>query len=244
MNNNPGQLLDALAERASALQAKQKKPKLPEQIETSLAAVADLAEPAKGVVTVLLTSAVYKILHPEQDIRCHQSSIAQGYSGRSFDTANITPWLQNNRLPAMRESGWLTRSLEHKVPYDRNYTGAIRPAHLKEAFLALIDYIQHSATPVIEELVVALLQELFLIRERNSLQLIIPANLSIADIANVLNKHFHSTYHFEGAARLPVLAVYAIYSQLMAKWVDFMARNRSRLRAIRLPIRKVDGWAI
>ena len=40
-----------------------------------------------------------------------------GYSGRSFDTKYITPFLKQKRfLGAMKESGWLTRSLEQNIP--------------------------------------------------------------------------------------------------------------------------------
>lgn len=43
----------------------------------------------------------------------------KGYSGRSFDTKYITPFMKF-KFPkiAMRESGWLTRSLEQLEPYD------------------------------------------------------------------------------------------------------------------------------
>ena len=96
------------------------------EVKEALNEILGLAESAKGVMTVLLTSTVYKIIHPEQDIRNHQSSIPNGYSGRSFDTQYITPWLKANQFPAMAESGWLTRSLEHKQPYSLEYAGAIR----------------------------------------------------------------------------------------------------------------------
>src|SRR5690606_11756410 len=96
------------------------------------------SESAKAVLTVLITSLTYKHQHPEQDIRNHQDSITNGYSGRTFDTKYITPFLKKHRFPAMAESGWLTRSLEQKQPYTLGYTGAIRPPKLKEAFLKLI----------------------------------------------------------------------------------------------------------
>ena len=72
------------------------------------------AEQAKGVLTVLLTSVVYKTLNPEQDVTKHQTSIPNGYSGRTFDTQFITPFMKAQKFPAMAESGWLTRSLEQK----------------------------------------------------------------------------------------------------------------------------------
>ena len=64
----------------------------------------------KGLYTVLTTLLYYKYLHPQQDIRLHQRRFKNGFSGRSFDTANVTPVLEKLGLPATAESGWLTRS--------------------------------------------------------------------------------------------------------------------------------------
>jgi DNA (cytosine-5)-methyltransferase 1 len=100
------------------------------------------SESAKGVLTVVLTSIVYKHFNNQQDIRLHQANMENGYSGRSFDTANITPFLKRKNFPAMAESGWLTRSLEQNRPYDKNYPGSIRPKELKDAFIGLVDEIQ------------------------------------------------------------------------------------------------------
>ena len=100
-------------------------------------------ESAKAVLTVVITSNLYKILYPKQDIRNHQNSIENGYSGRTFDTRYITPFLKSKNFPSMAESGWLTRSLEQKVPYDSKYPGAIKPDSLKISFLKIIDIIQN-----------------------------------------------------------------------------------------------------
>ena len=67
---------------------------LPEEIKEALDIIISNSESSKGVLTVVFTSAVYKCLHPEQDIRRHQSSIENGYSGRTFDSHYITPFLK------------------------------------------------------------------------------------------------------------------------------------------------------
>jgi DNA (cytosine-5)-methyltransferase 1 len=46
-----------------------------------------------------------------------------GFSGRRIDTQYITPTLKELGLPAMAESGWLTRSLEQPYPYTLDYNG-------------------------------------------------------------------------------------------------------------------------
>ncbi len=167
------------------------------------------SERNKGVYTVVITSVVYKILHPEQDIRKHQSSIPDGYSGRTFDTKHITPFLKKCCFPAMSESGWLTRSLEQKVAYDWNYPGAIKE-NLKHSFLLLLNDIEEkSLSP--EQVLDHVLQSLILQREQKRIDLAIPQNLSIEEIVSLLDNHFHGSYKSHGAARLPVLALYAAY---------------------------------
>ena len=104
--------------------------------------VLQYSEQAKAVLTVLITSFVYKTLNPDQDIRNHQASIEGGYSGRTFDSKYITPFMKSRKFPAMSDSGWLTRALEQKVPYDKHYSGAINPKQLKPVFIALLDNVQ------------------------------------------------------------------------------------------------------
>lgn len=203
------ELLQKVYEDALAASSLGTVPELPDEVELAKKVVIALSESAKGVLTVLLTSSFYKLLNPEQDIRLHQVSIVGGYSGRGFDTAFITPWLSANRFPAMRESGWLTRSLEQKMPYDENYPGAIRPVELKKAFLFLINYVQFSSSGALYNLLVSMVADLIEIREKNDIALVVPRNLSIQQIVKVLSYHFNGEYKFEGAARLPVLALYA-----------------------------------
>lgn len=182
-------------------------------ISSHLGEILSRSESAKGVITVILTSAVYKILNPEQDIRNHQTSISNGYSGRTFDSKYITPFLKSVKFPAMAESGWLTRSLEQKVPYDFNYSGAIRPDSLKTAFLETIDFIHKGKD--IDKVLSFLFQGLIIQRNAQHIDLAKPLNLPIATIINLLSKHFDTKYSAEGASRLPVLALYAAYQCLV-----------------------------
>lgn len=181
------------------------------------------AESAKAVITVILTSAVYKILNPDQDIRNHQTSIPNGYSGRTFDSKHITPFLKSVKFPAMAESGWLTRSLEQKVPYDSNYSGAIKPDSLKTAFIETIDFIQKGE--MVENLVSFLFQGLIIQRNNQKIDLAKPHNLQIATIIDLLVKHFDTKYSSEGASRLPVLALYAAYQCLVNETKRFEGKT-------------------
>ena len=188
---------------------------LPQNIQNSLNTILLHSENSKAVLAVTMTSLVYKHFNPCQDIRKHQQSIEGGYSGRTFDTKFITPFLKENRFPAMSTSGWLTRSLEQKVPYDYNYTGAIKPAELKTAFLNTMNTIETDDATTPEDMLDYLLQGLIIMRDKHNIHLARPQNLSIDNIIELLNKHFHEKYSAEGASRLPVLAIYAVYECLI-----------------------------
>lgn len=181
------------------------------------------SESAKAVITVIFTSLVYKILNPEQDIRNHQTSIPKGYSGRTFDSKYITPFLKSVQFPAMAESGWLTRSLEQKVPYGFNYSGAIRPTSLKTAFLNTIDFIQKGKD--LDKVLSYLFQGLIIQRNSQIINLAKPHNLPISTIIELLTKHFETKYSSEGASRLPVLALYAVYQCLLKETMRFEGKT-------------------
>ena len=196
---------------------------LPKTITKHLDVILSKSESAKGVLTVILTSLVYKTLNPSQDIRNHQTSIDDGYSGRTFDTKYITPFLKSVKFPAMAESGWLTRSLEQKVPYDKNYSGAIRPDLLKTSFLEAIDFIQKRQE--LNKCLSYLLQGLIIKRNSQEINLTKPLNLPIATIIKLLTKHFNAKYTADGASRLPVLALFAAYECLMKEAKRFEGKT-------------------
>ncbi|MGI8787817.1 MAG: hypothetical protein ACR2HG_08675 [Pyrinomonadaceae bacterium] len=179
--------------------------------------VADNAESLKAVLGVTLTSLVYKIYQPAQDIRFHQENMRGGYSGRTFDTKFVTPFLQNH-FPhfAMAESAWLTRSLEQPFPYTLDYGGKIRNKQLKAAFLNLLDRLQ-SRKNIAEKLLVALfalLLEKSAAHESLFAASKVLGNLTISKIIEAVGQHIFFRYGVSGAARLPVLAIYAVYELL------------------------------
>lgn len=168
------------------------------------------SENSKAVFTVIITSMVYKHFYPNQDVRNHQQSISNGYSGRTFDHHYITPYLRENKFPCMSESGWLTRSLEQKVPYNTEYTGAIKPKALKNAFLGIFKQIEIEKENC-DDALKFIFKKAIELRDRNNFKISIPQNIPISNIIELLDTHFHSNYNSKGASRLPVLALYAIY---------------------------------
>jgi len=167
----------------------------------------------KGVYTVLITLSIYKTLHPNQDIRNHQTQIENGFSGRTIDTQFITPTLKELKLPSMAESGWLTRSLEQPYPYTLDYNGKISNKVVKKAFLEIIDDIESKQINP-KDIMIELFQKVIKAQKKNRIiinPLKNPEKLTISKIIETLDAQF--SYHYEdfGGSKLPVIAFYAIY---------------------------------
>jgi DNA (cytosine-5)-methyltransferase 1 len=195
-----------------ATNAEDIKSEIPDTYKDFISKIANNCTRLKGVYTVLITLLVHKTLNPDQDIRFHQAQIG-GFSGRNIDKQYITPTLQELGLPAMAESGWLTRSLEQPKPYTLDYPGKIGNKSVKEAFLNLIDWVQKN--PDKAELVLRILLGQ-VIQNTNFTKIEITkiennARLNIKLIVNSLEEHFNFNYKTHGASKLPVLAFYAIY---------------------------------
>ena len=163
--------------------------------------------------TVLLTSLVKKSVNPEQDTRLHKAGLPGGYSARGLDTKVVTPFLAHNGFPYMKGgTGWLTRSFEQPHPYDLNYPGKISGKGIKEAFLKLMDFMEReSADPNL--LILYLFCKLIQRRNKENVSLSKPTNLTISEIVSCLTRHFK--HGGSGKSRLPVLAIYAVYQQMV-----------------------------
>lgn len=195
--------------------------------------VVDKEETFKGVFTVLLTSVVYKCLHPKQDVRRHQANMENGYSGRSFDTKYVTPFLKQKRfLGAMKESGWLTRSLEQNIPYDLDFPGKIQNKDVKAAFLNILhDVEENGADP--EKYVIAIMAYSIKCKKDKTVILVNPikkeTSLTINEIMDSLHKHFYFPYKSRGAAILPVVALYSVYQCITEELKRFEGKTLDKL---------------
>jgi len=139
-----------------------------------------------------------------------------GFSGRTVDTQYITPTLKELELPSMAESGWLTRSLEQPFPYTLDYGGHISSRPVKTAFLNIINYIQNNPSSC-EDVLRLLLNGVIEIKKLNKVSivpLINPERLTIEKTVQALRSHFTFNYGTHGGAKLPVIALYAIYQFL------------------------------
>ena len=192
--------------------------------------IVEKAESQKAVLAVLITSVTKKIETPTQDVRYHKTELPNGYSGRSFDTSYVTPFIAEKfqRFAMKSGSGWLTRSLEQAHPYTPTYPGRILNKAVREAFLQILNDIEENqADP--KKYLYAIFVSLINVMERSTANLDllemadegsaqIPQSdtVTIDMIVDLLKYHFSYNYRVAGASRLPVLAVYSVYEMLMA----------------------------
>lgn len=197
--------------------------KLNEEQKNAVDTLVDNIENQKSVVAATITSLLRKIIDPQQDIRYHQEGLRNpdgnkvGYSGRSLDTNVITPWLKK-RFPrfAPKESGWLTRSIEQPHPFTKEFPGKIRNKKVKDAFLFILNDVEDNfvdSSSYLEYLLYRLLM-----KHEANVNLVSKLHCELKDslftidiVLNMLKEHFST----EQSSRLPVLAIYAIYSVFM-----------------------------
>ena len=203
---------------------------LSEAQENWIKIITEKAESQKAVLAVLITSVTKKIETPTQDVRYHKRELPNGYSGRSFDTSYVTPFIAEKfqRFAMKSGSGWLTRSLEQAHPYTLEYPGRILDKAVREAFLYVLNDIEENqADP--KKYLHAIFASLIHVMERSqvNLGLLEKANrassqssqsdtVTIENIVTLLTYHFSYNYRVAGASRLPVLAIYSAYEMLMS----------------------------
>ncbi|OYT67606.1 DNA methyltransferase [ANME-1 cluster archaeon ex4572_4] len=206
---------------------------LDEEQREWITAIADACESQKAVTTALITCLVKKITEPSQDVRLHRKEFEGGYSARVFDTKYVTPFLKK-RFPriAMKESGWLSRSIEQPHPFTLDFPGKIRDARVKCCFLEILNDIEENdadAERYLLALFTLLLQKFTEIRSILE-GVIFPKKMQIDSIIECLRSHFFHKYGSAGASKLPVLAVYSLYQLMME---DITRYRNKRLKSLR-----------
>ncbi|MEW8994435.1 DNA cytosine methyltransferase [Clostridium sp.] len=195
--------------------------------------IVEKEETLKGVYSVLVSSLTYKSLYPEQDVRYHKIELENGYSGRSFDTKYVTPFLKSKKFfGAMKESGWLTRSLEQAHPFTLDFPGKISNKVVKDAFLQILNDVEENNAN--SEIYLTNIFGLSLIEKaKKTVKLINPvkpeSSLNIDQIIQYLEDHFYYKYSSRGASILPVLAFYSIYECLIQEMGRYKNKKLDKL---------------
>lgn len=219
MEITPVQYLENIYGKATSLGELNIEPVLKGNQLRWIESIVEKEETLKGVYTVLISSLTYKSLYPSQDVRNHKIELTNGYSGRSFDTKYVTPFLKSKKFfGAMKESGWLTRSLEQAHPFNLNFPGKISNNDVKKAFLEILNDIEvNLANP--EEYLIAIFRLSIIEKNKKTVTLVNPvtseSSLNIEQIMNFLQSHFYYKYSSRGASILPVIAMYSIYQCLL-----------------------------
>lgn len=200
---------------------------------TWVKSIVDKEESLKGVYSVLVASLTYKCLNPEQDVRYHKIDLENGYSGRSFDTKYVTPFLKSKKFfGAMKESGWLTRSLEQAHPFNLDFPGKINNKVVKDAFLQILNDVEVNKASA-ESYLVNIFRLSIIEKAKKTVTLVNPveseSTLNIEQIISYLEKHFNYRYSTRGASILPVVAFYSIYECLMDEMGRFKNKKLDKL---------------
>ena len=221
MPQTPVEIMASAYEQAKRRSLKTLLSGLPDECIRDLKVIVENAETQKAVLGVALTSLVYKVYEPKQDIRKHQEGMKDGYSGRTFDTKYVTPFLKS-KFPhfAMAESAWLTRSLEQSRPFNLNFPGKIRNKVLKAAFLKTLDRVQIDSN-LASKMLVSLIGLMFDATAKDESLFakvqVVDGATTMTVILDAISQHIRYDYGkgVVGTARLPVLAIYSVYNLLM-----------------------------
>lgn len=231
-NINPNQFLENTYKNALELVDEKVTDLNNEQLEW-VKLIVDKEESFKGVYSVLVASLTYKSIHPEQDIRYHKVELENGYSGRGFDTKYVTPFLKSKKFfGAMKESGWLTRSLEQVHPFTLDFPGKIRNADVKQAFLNIMNDVEENNAS--SEMYLTNIFRLSIIeKSKKTVTLVNPveseSSVNIEQIIEYLKRHFYYKYSTRGASILPVVAFYSIYQCLIEEIGRFKNKKLDEL---------------
>jgi DNA (cytosine-5)-methyltransferase 1 len=194
--------------------------KLHSEFKKCIEILSELSGKASTGFTNIVTCLAIKSALPNFDVRYHQVQIQDqtdrpaGFNFRGLSEKVIYPWLNENNFEGAK-SGWQTRTFERPKPYMLTYDENI--GDIKEPFLKTFNYIEVENESAAEALA-CLLHCQMILRESKKITLSIPKTKDIQLIISLFENHFfHSYKESKGASRLPVLALYAVYSVLIVQ---------------------------
>ncbi len=189
-----------------------------EELTECIEKLSNLSGKASTGFTNIATCLAIKSALPNVDIRYHQVQIQDktdrpaGFNFRGVSEKVIYPWLNENNFEGAK-SGWQTRTFERPKPYMLSYDENI--GDIKEPFLKIFDCVEENGEPA-KEALACLLHYQMILRESKKIILSIPKTKDIQLIISLFRNHFFHEYKAsKGASRLPVLALYAVYSVLI-----------------------------
>jgi len=199
---------------------------LRQRFEEALKVMARPTTKGRSGFSNLVTCLAIKAALSWVDIRKYSvKKMGAPFSFRVLSEKVVCPWLSNQDFDTA-ESGWQTRTYERTLPYTMDYPENIQFA--KTEFLTCFDEVENhgeSAANALRYIFVVQIQ----LREKKLIEIAQPTIDDIQVILALFSKHFFHKYTSKGAARLPVLALYAVYSELLIQMARF---NGKRLKPL------------
>lgn len=186
----------------------------PPTILDAIETIVDNIPDNKYLFSILLTCCIKKLVDPKQDIRIGQDNMQNGYSNRTLDQSVVTPFLKRNDYTHCQASGLESgRNFERPLPWDLDYPSNPRGHGNREAFLGILNHIQvENGDP---EAIALFLMFYEKSKSKKQSPAIMPSREEkISRIMDLLTAHFRESTG-QGKSRLPVLALYAIYLELV-----------------------------
>lgn len=211
--------------------------------------IIELANTKHACRGAALTLAIYKILHPEQDIRSHKAEYENGFSARGVDHSVTVPFLIQKGLPYNVDTHWLSQTLSYSQPYMPDVVLKTVPKKVGPDFIITVNLIQNSvSTERVKKITILILEKMIEERNKGNIPLTKPKNLSIDQVMEILHKQFSVNYE-KNAPRLPQIAVYdseisgEIYSleKLLASYDAFSSEKEEFLQKIKDHIDVIRG---
>lgn len=192
------------------------------RLKDSIEKISGLSQKASTGFTNIVTCLAIKVARPDVDVRYHQVQIQDqtdrgaGFNFRGLSEKVVYPWLNRHTFEGAK-SGWQTRTFEWPKPYMLTYDENI--GDIKDPFLAVFDELEEHGQSA-KDALMHLIYLQIIQRESKRIVLSKPRTQDIQLIVNLFHQHFFYPYNAsKGASRLPVLALYAIYS-LLIKQLD------------------------
>ena len=210
------------------------KDNLSDDFIAALESAANKCEKASTGYLNIITGLVIKAAYPDVDVRYHQLQIQDqtdkpaGFGFRTVSEDFIYPWMEAHEFHGAK-SGWQTRTFERPKPYLLRYNENI--GSIKDAFLTIYDLVEKNPDKAIYALALLMLRRIEL-RERSKVNLAVPNIQDVIQITRFFELHFF--YHYKdskGASRLPVLALYAIYTELIKELNRYRGKHLKALEA-------------
>lgn len=198
-------------------------PRFAQELSTELIRALDIinskcSKASTGFTNIITGVTIKAVFKDRVDVRYHQVQIQDktnrpaGFNFRGISEDIIYVWLSQHEFEGAK-SGWQTRTFERPKPYTLDYDENI--GDIKNAFLICYDQIETKNQNALLALAYLLFYQLKL-REAKRIEVSIPNVNDVLLIAQFFTNHFNYSYKdSKGASRLPVLALYAIYTILI-----------------------------